>query len=139
MWVNDMWLGVSDMFVRDMWVTNMWVNNMRVSRLSVSDMWVRDMWGKVSGMWVSDMLSDVIANAEVGSLWITLQTHLYIIPVASLKDLAGIIIVNGRRPDEETLSKARQEKVLVLGTDLQAFEVVGRLYQLGIGKKDEDV
>ncbi|UCH10592.1 MAG: serine kinase [Fidelibacterota bacterium] len=94
---------------------------------------------EVTGGYVSDMLSDVIANAEAGSLWITLQTHLNIIPVASLKDLAGIVIVNGRRPDEETLSKARQEKVLVLGTELQAFEVAGRLYQLVIGNKDEDV
>jgi hypothetical protein len=94
---------------------------------------------EVTGGYVSDMLSDVIANAEAGSLWITLQTHLNIIPVASMKDLAGIIIVNGRQPDEETLEKARMEKVLVLGTELSAFELVGKLYQLGIGRKDEDV
>jgi hypothetical protein len=35
--------------------------------------------------YVSDLLSDVIANAEEGCLWITVQRHLNIIAVALLK------------------------------------------------------
>ncbi|MCX6555994.1 MAG: hypothetical protein NTW95_00945, partial [Candidatus Aminicenantes bacterium] len=46
---------------------------------------------QVTGGYVSDLLSDVIANAEEGSLWITVQRHLNIIAVAQLKKLAGII------------------------------------------------
>ncbi|MCK5571213.1 MAG: serine kinase, partial [Bacteroidetes bacterium] len=53
---------------------------------------------EVTGGYVSDMLSDVIAHAEKGNLWVTLQTHLNIIPVASMKEIAGIILVNGRHP-----------------------------------------
>ena len=82
--------------------------------------------------YVSDMLSDVIAHAEEGSIWVTLQTHLNIIPVASMKAISGIIIVNDRQPDEETLKKAEEEKVPILGTDMKAFQVVGKLYQLGV-------
>ena len=87
---------------------------------------------EVTGGYVSDMLSDVIAHARKGDIWVTLQTHLNIIPVASMKEVSGIIIVNGRQPDEETLKKAEAEKVPVLGTEMNAFQVVGKLYQLGI-------
>ena len=93
----------------------------------------------VTGGYVSDMLSDVIAHSKSGNIWVTLQTHLNIIPVASMKELSGIIIVNGRQPDEDTLKKAEEEKIPILGTDMRAFQVVGKLYQLGISGQHEDV
>ena len=85
---------------------------------------------RVSGGYTSDLLSDVIANSKEGNLWITLQTHQNIIAVAKLKDLAGIVIVNNREPDEETLKKAEEENVPLLTTEETAFEVSGKLYQL---------
>jgi serine kinase of HPr protein (carbohydrate metabolism regulator) len=84
----------------------------------------------VTGGYTSDLLSDVIANSKEGNLWITLQTHQNTIAVAKLKDLAGIIIVNNREPDEDTLKKAEEEGVLILCTNDMAFEVSGKLYDL---------
>jgi len=86
---------------------------------------------EVTGGYVSDLLSDVIAHAKSGNLWITLQTHRNIIAVAALKELAAVILVAGRTPDSETLAKAREEDVLVLASQLPAFELAGRLYQMG--------
>jgi ribosomal protein S2 len=73
-----------------------------------------------------------MANSEKDNVWITLQIHQNIVGVASLKELAAIITVNGREPEEEALKKARQENIPILVTELPAFEIVGRLYQLGI-------
>jgi hypothetical protein len=84
----------------------------------------------VTGGYTSDLLSDVIANSKEGNLWITLQTHQNTIAVAKLKDLAGIIIVNNREPDEDTLKKAVEEDVLILCSADMAFEVSGKLYDL---------
>ena len=84
----------------------------------------------VTSGYTSDLLSDVIANSKEGSLWITLQIHQNIVAVAKLKDLAGIIIVNNREPDEETLKKANEEKVPVLCSNEMAFEISGKLYAL---------
>ena len=84
----------------------------------------------VTGGYASDLLSDVIANSKQGNLWITLQIHQNIIAVAKLKDLAGIIIVNNREPDDDTLEKAKEENVLLLGSEEMAFEVSGKLYEL---------
>ena len=85
---------------------------------------------EVTGGYTSDLLSDVIANSKEGNLWITLQTHQNIIAVAKLKDLAGIIIVNNREPDEETLKKAGMENVPVMISAGMAFEISGKLYEL---------
>lgn len=85
---------------------------------------------KATGGYTSDLLSDVIANSKEGNLWITMQTHQNIIAVAKLKDLAGIIIVNNREPDEETLRKATEESMPLLCSQEKAFEISGKLYAL---------
>ncbi|MFZ2146146.1 MAG: hypothetical protein WAV28_02910 [Sedimentisphaerales bacterium] len=87
---------------------------------------------EVTGGYASDLLSDVIAHSKEGNLWITLQIHQNIVGVASLKDLAGIILVNNREPETETLEKAEAENVVIMVTEMTTFELVGRLYSLGI-------
>jgi hypothetical protein len=82
--------------------------------------------------YVSDLMSDVIANAQEGDLWVTLQIHLNIVAVASMKDLCGIILINKRQPEENTLERAKSENIPLFISELPAFELVGRLYQLGI-------
>lgn len=91
-----------------------------------------DLSREVTGAYVSDMLSDVMGNAKDGFVWITLQVHLNIVAVASLKGLAGIILVNNRVPAEDTLKKALQENIPIMSSPLPSFELVGRLYSLGL-------
>jgi hypothetical protein len=50
--------------------------------------------------------------------------------VATLKELAAVVLVSGRRPDAETLLRAGQEEVVVLGTEASAFRISGELYKL---------
>lgn len=87
---------------------------------------------EVTGGYASDLLSDVMANAQAGNIWITLQIHQNIVAVATLKEIAGIILVNNRQPEEETLQKATYEKIPIMVSKLSTFELVGRLYQLGV-------
>ena len=93
-----------------------------------------DLNKEVSGGYSSDLLSDVIANAEKDNIWITLQIHVNIVAVANLKELAGIILVNGRQPEDATLIKAQQENIPIMLTDLSTFEIVGKLYELGLSR-----
>jgi len=87
---------------------------------------------EVRGGYASDLLSDVIAHGREGDLWVTLQTHQNTVAVASMKGLAGIVLVNGREPEAETLQKAQAENIALLVSALPAFEVVGRLYAWGL-------
>jgi predicted transcriptional regulator len=82
--------------------------------------------------YASDLMSDVMANANEGDLWVTLQTHQNIVAVAAMKALSGIILVNGREPEKETIQKAEAEEVPIMTSRLPTFELVGRLFELGV-------
>ena len=86
----------------------------------------------VAAGYASDLLSDVLAHADEGTLWVTLHIHQNIVAVASHKDLAGIILVQGRQPEQDTIAKAEEEGIPILVSALSAFELVGRLYKAGI-------
>jgi len=81
-----------------------------------------------------DLLSDVMANSRKGALWLTIQSHQNIVAVAVLRELAAIVLVNGRVPDEETKTKAQGEGIPILLSPLPAYELAGKLYEIGIGR-----
>jgi predicted transcriptional regulator len=84
----------------------------------------------ISGGYTCDLLSDVMGHAEAGSVWITLQTHKNIMAIASLKELAAIILVKGYEPDEDTLAQSNEENIPILGTDAATFEISGVIYNM---------
>lgn len=84
---------------------------------------------EISGGYVSDLLSDVMGFAQENQVWITLQTHQNVIAIASLKDLAAVIIVKGLQPDPETVKHSEEEGIPLLGTDMETFEIAGKIYK----------
>lgn len=86
----------------------------------------------VKGGYTSDLLSNVMGFAGQGSVWVTMQGHQNIIAVASLSGLAAVIVAGGVVPEQETVLKAESEGVTLLTCELPSFELVGRLYQLGV-------
>lgn len=85
---------------------------------------------EITGGYTSDLLSDVMGHADNGKIWITLQTHKNVIAVASLKELAAVILIKGNHPDADMLAQATEEGIPVLGTNEEAFEITGKLYNL---------
>jgi DNA-binding LacI/PurR family transcriptional regulator len=102
------------------------VENLGLNVVTAKDMLDAD----VNNGYTSDLLSDVMANAKQNNLWITLQIHQNIIAVAKLKELSGIIIVNNRKPEEDTMKKAEEEKVPLMTTSDSAFVISGKLFGL---------
>jgi serine kinase of HPr protein (carbohydrate metabolism regulator) len=87
---------------------------------------------EVAAGYAGDLLSDVMANAKKGDIWLTRQAHPNIVAVAVLRMLSGVIIINNREPEEETVTKAIKEKLPLMTSELPAFELAGRLYEYGI-------
>ena len=87
---------------------------------------------EVQGGFASDLLSDVMGNSREGDLWVTMQKHVNIVAVAQLNGLAAIVLVNGRKPEPDTAARAEEMGIPIISTPLQAFDVVGILYALGI-------
>ncbi|MFC1683089.1 DRTGG domain-containing protein [Candidatus Zixiibacteriota bacterium] len=88
---------------------------------------------EVSGVFVSDMVSDVMAGAKSGNLWLTVQTHKSIVPAANLVDVSAIIITSEKQVPQETADLASKFNIAILSTELPTFELVGKLYSLGLG------
>ena len=87
---------------------------------------------EVTKGYVSDLLSDVLAHGPEGGVLVTVQVHLNVIAVATHAELAAVVFVMDRRPEENVLAKAIEEGVRLYTTRQMAFEVVGRLYELGL-------
>ncbi len=85
---------------------------------------------EITGGYVSDLLSDVMGNASEGDVWITLQTHQNVMAIASLKELAAVILVKGFEPDEDSVKYSNEEGIPVLGTLMTTFEISGKLYDI---------
>jgi serine kinase of HPr protein (carbohydrate metabolism regulator) len=90
---------------------------------------------EVNGVFISDMVSDVMAGAKSGNLWLTVQTHKSIIPAANLVDVSAIIITSGKEVPQETIDLAKRYRIAILSTSLPTFELVVKLHEFGLGAK----
>jgi len=88
---------------------------------------------QVEDGYCGDLLSEIMANAAEGCVWLTIQGHQNIVAVAVLRDMAAIIVTGGQTPDDETLQKANQEGIPILLWSDSAYQLAGRLYAVGIG------
>ncbi|MCX7702577.1 MAG: serine kinase [Planctomycetota bacterium] len=92
---------------------------------------------EVSGGYVSDLLSDVLANAPEGGILVTVQVHLNVVAVALHTGLSAVIFSSGRMPENAVIERARKEGIQLYTSKEASFDIVGRLYQMGVrgGKK----
>jgi hypothetical protein len=82
--------------------------------------------------YASDLLSDVLANAQPGVLWVTIHTHRNVVSVASMKDIAAVLFSCGRKPEAAIIAEAVEHGVRLLSTPLSTYEAAGKLWEAGI-------
>ena len=87
---------------------------------------------EISGVYISDMVSDVIANAKAGNLLVTVQIHNNVIAAANLVDLSGIIVTQGKLPADDVIKMAEKAEIPIFSTDLNRWQVATKLYEAGI-------
>lgn len=71
--------------------------------------------------YTSDLLSDVMGNAEEGSILITIQAHRNSVAVASQLDFPAIIICNNRQIPADMAEAAHKEGIALLKTKDNQF------------------
>ena len=84
----------------------------------------------IRGGYTSDLLSDVPGHAAEGSVRVTVQVHRNVIAIASLRDIAAVIITCGETPGEDTIAQSNADGVPLPGTTMPTFELTGKLYNL---------
>jgi predicted transcriptional regulator len=86
---------------------------------------------QIQSGYCGDLLSDVMANAPDGCIWLTVQTHQNIVAVAVLHDMAAVILTGGQEPDQETIKKANEEGIPILMWPQSAFDLAGQVCSAG--------
>ena len=79
-----------------------------------------------------DLLSWVMAHGKPGMAWITVQTHMNVIAVATLHEMSCVVIPENGRIAPDVQAKAEEEGIAVLSSPLTAFELSGVLYESGV-------
>lgn len=82
--------------------------------------------------YIGDLLSLAMSKVQADYVWITIQTNVNIVAVASLADAACIILADGCVPDEKTVERAKEQDVIILGGEISAYEAAVKLAELGI-------
>ena len=92
---------------------------------------------RVTDGYCGDLLSDVMAKAPAGCVWLTIQGHQNIVAIAVLREIAAIIITGGQPPEEETLQKADAQGIPILLCPELTYPLAGRLYAMGVGNASD--
>jgi len=87
---------------------------------------------EINGVFVSDMISDVMTGAKSGNLWLTIQTHKSIVPTANLADMSAIIITNNKKVPDETVELASKYKIALLSANMSTYELAIKLHEIGL-------
>ncbi len=83
-----------------------------------------------STAYTSDLLSDVMGNAESDSVLITIQAHKNTIAVATLSDIRAIILCNGRKATVDMIEAAEDESIAIFQTKDNQFTASWKIKNL---------
>jgi hypothetical protein len=86
---------------------------------------------EVEGVYISDMVSDIITGARPGNILVTLQTHKSLIAAANLVSVAMIVVLKDRQPADDVLELATKAGIALFTTELDAWNFARRLVSLG--------
>ena len=87
---------------------------------------------EVSCGYTCDLLSWVMAHGAAGMAWVTVQTHLNVIAVAVLADMACVVLPESIDMEAESLKKATDEGMCVLSSPMTAYEICAVLASAAI-------
>ncbi|MBQ7580033.1 MAG: hypothetical protein IJU39_01855 [Clostridia bacterium] len=85
---------------------------------------------EIEGGYVGDLLSWVMGKAQSGNVWITIMSNMNIIAVASLTDVACIVLAEGVQLDENVVNTAKLKEINVLQSDKSAFDLAAEISDL---------
>ena len=85
----------------------------------------------------SDLMSDVLAFVNEGSLLLTGLVNQQVVRTAEMAGIQAICFVRGKMPPEETVMLAKEKKIPLLTTELSMYEASGKLHQRGLHGYDE--
>lgn len=85
---------------------------------------------EITGCYASDLLSLAMSNVQSGNIWITVQTNINILGIASLTDASCVIVAQSMNIDKSVVDKANEEGICLLRSDMDAYTLCNELGNL---------
>ncbi len=77
---------------------------------------------EVKGGYVGDLLSWVMGRAQADNLWITIMTNINVIAVASLSDVAAVVVAENAEIEADIIKRAEGQGINLLRSKLPSYE-----------------
>lgn len=77
-----------------------------------------------------DLLSIAMGKAPTNSVWVTVMGNINTLAVASLAEVACIILAEGAVLDVAAIGKAKSQKITVLSSNNSIFDTAYDVYQM---------
>ena len=87
---------------------------------------------EISKVFCCDLLSIAMGKAPTDSVWVTVMGNKNTLAVAALADLACIVLAEGIGMYEGTLTKAEEEGIAIISTELPIFDISLEIYKAGV-------
>ena len=79
-----------------------------------------------------DLLSWVMSHGAAGMAWVTVQTHMNVVAVATLMDMAAVVAPEGIAFEADVIAKAQEEGIALLQSGRTAYTLCGMMYAAGV-------
>lgn len=99
-------------------------------RLSLTTLSEVDADREIDGVYIGDLLSWVMGRAKSDNVWITIMSNINIVAVASLADVACVILAEGVSLDESVRETAKQKGVNIYSSDQTAYQLAAEMAEL---------
>jgi len=86
----------------------------------------------ITNLFVSDLMSHVMGNAEQGNLLITVLNNINVIGVVSLLELSGVVFTHNIKISEDIIAKAKELHITIYRTALTTKEATVLLNEICI-------
>ncbi len=80
----------------------------------------------------ADLMSDVLAYSQPDAVLLTGLCTMQVVRTAMMADVAAIIFVRDKQPNDDIVQLANREKIPLISTVHGMFEVCGRLHCAGL-------
>ncbi|MBQ3100982.1 MAG: hypothetical protein IJC50_08335 [Clostridia bacterium] len=100
----------------------MTVNDL-IARLDLEVLNLEDGEREITGGYTGDLLSWVMSKAQSGDAWVTIMTNINVIAVASLTDVACVIIAENAEIENSVIERAKSQGINLLRTEKTAWRV----------------
>ena len=89
---------------------------------------------EISKVYCCDMLSIAMGRAPADGAWVTVMGNVNSVAVGALADVSCIIFAEGVQPEEACITRAQQQDICLLATELPVFEAALTIHrQLPLG------